>query len=116
MLYKNVLIVRGLLNEDPIEKQVDYVVQRLKRTYGVHCVQIDLHEVELFGTNVYKRYEVQSGAYIKIREMNIQAEATGPAFQPLWAAMIAVWVDDPDLHEQLKVVQHGDANAFTAQS
>lgn len=115
MTYVNELIVRGVLGDNDVVKEINSALLRLRNTYGAQCVSIAPLEVQIFLDGVYQRGLIIGGSFFPVETVKTQIGKVNsePNF---WAAKIAVVVNDLTLHDKLKTVQHGDDTVFTAQS
>ena len=115
MEYVNELIVRGVLGDNDVVKEINLALLRLRSTYGEHCVSVAPLEVQIFLDGVYQRGLIIDECFFPVETVKTQTgkEDSAPNF---WAAKIAVVVNDQTLHDKLKTVQHGDDTVFTAQS
>lgn len=115
MRYVNTLVVRGILSDNDIANKIDSVLNRLKNTYGTQCDKITPMEVQVFRDGVYQKGCIGDGSFVAHETVKIQsgAEDKVPCF---WAAKIEVAVNDLTLHNELKEIQHGDSEMFTAHS
>ena len=115
MAYANELIVRGVLGDNDVVKEINSALLRLRNTYGAQCVSITPLEVQIFLDGVYQRGPIIGEIFFPVETVKTQIGTVNgePNF---WAAIIAVVVKDLTLHNKLKTVQHEGDKVFTAQS
>lgn len=115
MRYVNTLVVRGILSDNDIANKIDSVLNRLKNTYGTQCDKITPMEVQVYRDDVYQRGFIVDGNFVAQETVKIQSGVSDrvPSF---WTAKLSVVVNDLTLHNELKEIQHGDSEVFTAHS